>query len=218
MLQYPRQLRRHGTDAVDRNAQLAVVDSSRPRRGTRNVKESLLGVERHKNIVAWRRTQTAREVVIARFQRGQYLPPEYLRALLALVMQDKMAALALREVSLDVLLALRFCQKALDRGIGTQFERVLPGGNGMLGTVGSLLCVAQHGVCIGRVGRGSCPTLTVGQCPRSVPSANQQRRGISKDGCVFLLEAESAIEIATRLVQIALFQFQLAGHEVCGCA
>src|SRR5260370_2339321 len=172
MIQYPRQLRRHGTDAVDRNAQLAVVDSSRPRRGTRNVKESLLGVERDKTIVAWRRAHTAREVVIVRFQRGQYLLPEYLRALLALVMQDEMAALALREVSLDVLLALRFCQKALDRGIGTQFERVLPGGNRILGTVGSLLCVAQHGVSIARVGCGSRPPPSPGPFPPSVPQVN----------------------------------------------
>ncbi len=93
-----------------------------------------------------------------------------------------------------------------------------PGGNGILSTVGSLLCVAQHGVCIGRVGCGSCRTLTVGQCPRSVPSANQQRRVISKDGCVFWLEAESAVEISTRLVQIAVFEFKLAGNEVGGSA
>src|SRR5712672_1387140 len=126
MLQHSGQFRRHGIEAADWNAALAVVDGSYPGRGPRHVKESLLRVERYKNVVAWRSSQSAIEIVVVRFQRGQDLFPEYFRALLALVMQNEMAGLALREGGLDVLLALRFCQEFLHCGIGSQFERTLP--------------------------------------------------------------------------------------------
>ena len=126
MLQNPRQLGRHGIEAADGNAEFAVVEGSRPGGGARNVKESLLGVERYQNVVARRRAQITSQIVVVRFERGQDLSAECFRGLLALVVQDEMAAFALGEIGLDVLFALRLCQVLLHVWIGTQFERMLP--------------------------------------------------------------------------------------------
>src|ERR1700733_1379165 len=124
MLQNPRQLGCHGSKAADRDAELAIVNSSRPGRSAGHIEKGLFGVERNKNVVARWRAEVAREIVIVRFERGQNLPAECLRSLFALVMQDEMAALTLGEVGFDILLALRFCQILLNDRIGAQFESV----------------------------------------------------------------------------------------------
>ena len=93
-----------------------------------------------------------------------------------------MAALALGEIGLDILFALRFVQIFLHGGIGTQFQGMLPRGNRILSTIASLLRIAQHGVGVGRLGRRAHRTLGVGQRLRSVSGAHQQGGVIDKDG------------------------------------
>src|SRR5271163_2910058 len=126
MLQNSRQLRGHGAEAIDWNAEFAVIQSSGPRGGTRHIKESLFRVEGYQNVVVRRRTQITNQIVIVGFERSQDLPAEYFRCLLALVVQDEMAAFALDKISLDVLLALGFCQILLHGCIRTQIKRMLP--------------------------------------------------------------------------------------------
>src|SRR5712675_2211977 len=144
MLQHSRQLGRNGIEAADWNAQLAIVEGSCPGRSTRNVKERLLGVKRYDDIVTGRTPKIAREIVVVRFQSGQDLSSECFRALLALIMQDEVVGFALREVGLDILLALRFCQEFLHCGIGAQFDRALPRSNRIFGAVRSLLGITEY--------------------------------------------------------------------------
>ena len=143
------QFGRHGTQPADRDAQLAIVDGSGPRGGMRHIEKCLLGVEGDQNIVARRVAEIASQVVIVGFERGQNLCPECFGGLLAFVVQDEMAALALGEVGFDILLALGFGQELLHRGIRSKFERALPRGNGLFGVVGGELGVPEHGVGIG---------------------------------------------------------------------
>src|SRR5580704_14572623 len=97
VLQHPRQVGRHGTEATDWNPQLAIVESSRPRRRTRHIEESLFGIKRYKNIVARGTAEIARQVVVIGLERSQNLTPERFGSLFPLVMHHEMTALALCE-------------------------------------------------------------------------------------------------------------------------
>ena len=113
MLQNVRQFRRHGTQAADRDAQLAVIDRSGPGGGVRDIEEGLLGVEGDQNVVAGRIAEIANQVVVVGFERRQDLCAKSLGGLLALVVQNEMTAFALSEVGFDSLLALSFGQELL---------------------------------------------------------------------------------------------------------
>src|SRR5258708_28543177 len=98
MFEHPRQLARNRSEPANGNSKFAVVDRTSPRGSARNVKEGLLGIKSHKNVVAWSATQRAREVVIVRLQRGQHLFAKGFGALFALIVQGEVTALALRKV------------------------------------------------------------------------------------------------------------------------
>ena len=181
MLQNPRQLGRQGIEPADGDAELAVVEGPGPGGGAGNVKESLLGIERDENVIARWRTEITHQIVVVGLQRSQDLSTECFRSLLALVVHNEMAAFTLGKICLDVLLALRFFQVLLDGGIGTQFQRMLPGGNSFFGMVRSLLRIAQHGVGIGRPGRGAHGTLCVSDSLRRAPRPHQQGSVVDKD-------------------------------------
>src|ERR1700722_10916815 len=117
MFQNVSQLRRHGTQAADRNAEFAVVERSRPPGGMRYIEEGLLGVEGYNNVVAGRIAQIASQVVIVGFQCSQDLCTEEFRRLLAFIAQSEMTTFALREVRLDTLFALGFGQVLLNLGV-----------------------------------------------------------------------------------------------------
>ena len=61
-----------------------------------------------------------------KIESGQNLLAKYLGSLLALIVQHKVTALALREISFGALLALRLGQILLHIGIRAQFERMFP--------------------------------------------------------------------------------------------
>src|ERR1700731_287488 len=141
MLKHSRQRRGQRTETADWDAQFAIIDGSGPRRSARDVKESLFRVKRHQNIVARGRAQSSRQVVVVRLERRQDLSAECFRGLLAFIMQNEMAALALSEVSFGILLAFGFREILLNRRVGAQFQGMLPGSDRVLGTVGGLLRV-----------------------------------------------------------------------------
>ena len=101
MLQNVRQFRRHGTQAADRDAQLAVIDRSRPGGGVRDIEERLLGVQGYKNVVARRIAEIANQVVIVGFERSQDLSAKGFGSLLAFIVQNEMTAFTLGEIGLD---------------------------------------------------------------------------------------------------------------------
>ena len=68
------------------------------------------------------------------------------RGLVPFIVKGEMAAFALGEFRLDILLALSFGQILLHGGIGAKFERLLPGSDRFLGVIGGELSVAQHGM------------------------------------------------------------------------
>ena len=128
----------------------------------RHIKESRLRIERHLDVVARRSAEIANEVVIVRFESGQDLRPQGF-ALLALIVQHEMAAFVLHKLGFGRLLALRFIEKALHRGIGAKREGALPGHDGVLGVIGSELGIAEHGIRIGRIRIGPDCAFGIGQ-------------------------------------------------------
>src|SRR5580658_10442974 len=141
VLQNVRQFWGHGTQAADGNAQLAVIDRTRPGGGVGDIEESLLGVESYENVVAGRIAEITNQVVIIGFERGQDLSSKHLGSLFALIVQNEMTALALGEVGLDGLLALGFGEELLNRRIAAQLEGALPADDGVLGVIGGELRV-----------------------------------------------------------------------------
>src|SRR5437899_11526528 len=65
------QVGRHGTEAADRNAELAVIDRTRPGRGMGDVEEGLLGVKRDQDVVAGLSAQVADAIVVVGLERGR---------------------------------------------------------------------------------------------------------------------------------------------------
>src|ERR1700687_2947674 len=90
MLQNVRQFRRHGIEATNGDAQLAIVDRSAPAGGMSDVEKCLFGVEGHKNTVAWRVAEIANQVVIIGLEERQDLIAKCIRCLLALLVEYAM--------------------------------------------------------------------------------------------------------------------------------
>ena len=126
-----------------------------------------------------------------------------------------MAAFVLHELGFGRLLALRFIQKALHRGIRTKREGALPGHNGVLGVIRSELRVAEHRVRIGRIRIGPNCAFSIRQRLAGVSRTSQDCRVIRKHGRTLRLEPESALEILLRVRNIAVFELKLAGDEIC---
>ena len=95
---------------------------------------------------------------------------------------------------------------------------MLPRCDGIFGVVGSELGVAQHGVSVRRIGSGSNCALRVSHGLSGVSGADEQCRVINKNGGVFGLEAQGAIEVAFCLIDVAAIEFELSGDEVGGRA
>src|ERR1700722_302905 len=216
VFQYPRQIGRHGTEAADWNTQLAIVDRARPTGSVGDVEEGLLGVEGNENAVAGRISEVASEIVVVGFEGGDNLGAEGFRGLLALIVENEVAAFMLSELGLNVFLALRFGQKLLHGGVGAQLQRTLPRSHGIFGVVGGKLGIAEHGVSVGGYGIGADGVLGVGQRLGAVARANQQRGVIDQDGRVLGLEAQCAFEIAPGLGDVAVFEFKLSRDEIGG--
>ena len=104
-----------------------------------NVEEGLFGVERDKDVIAWRVAEITDQVVVVRFERLKNLGTQRFGGLMAFVVQGEMDALALGKLRFDILLALSFRQELLHLGIGAEFERALPGSDRFLGVIGGEL-------------------------------------------------------------------------------
>src|SRR5208282_6059002 len=72
----------------------------------------------------------------------------------------------------------------------------------------------EHGIRVCRLRRRSYRALGVNKRLRSVPGSYQQCGVISKDRRIFRLEAKRTVEIAPRLVNIAVFELEFPRDEV----
>src|ERR1700741_3719652 len=104
-----------------------------------NVEKGLFGVERDQDVVARRIAEITHQVVVVRFERLKDLGTQRLRGLMTFVVQSEMDTLALGKLRFGILLALGFRQELLHLGIGSKFERTLPGSDGLLGVIGGEL-------------------------------------------------------------------------------
>ncbi len=84
--------------------------------------------------------------------------------------------------------------------------------------IGSELGVAEHGVGVGRIGRGAHGALGIGQSLGGISGTDQQRGVVDKDGGIVRLEAEGALEILSGLGDVAVFEFKFPGDEIGGRA
>src|SRR5215475_673632 len=89
------QFRPRTRNASNRNAKLAVVQSSRPRRRLCNVEEFLLRVEDHDDAIRRFAVELPGQVAVSAFQRIEQLSLQFRRRLVPLVAQQEMRALLL---------------------------------------------------------------------------------------------------------------------------
>src|SRR5579864_2728053 len=104
-----------------------------------NVEKGLFGVERDQDVIARRIAEITDQVVIVRLERLKDLGTQRFGCLMAFIVQGEMDTLALGELRFGILLALGFRQELLHLGIGSKFERTLPGKDGLLGVIGGEL-------------------------------------------------------------------------------
>ena len=90
MLQNVGEIRGHGTQAANRDAQLAVIDRARPGGCVGDIEESLLGIQSDENVVARRAAKVANQVVIVGFEGGDDLGAKGFGSLLAFIVQSEM--------------------------------------------------------------------------------------------------------------------------------
>ena len=73
MFQNVGEIRGHGIQAADRDAQLAVIDRAGPRGCVGDIEESLLGIQSDEDVIARRAAEIANQVVIVGFEGGDDL-------------------------------------------------------------------------------------------------------------------------------------------------
>ncbi len=114
------ELGRDAGDAADRDAQLAIVDGAGPGRRSRDVEERLLGVERDRDVVAWRVSEIADQVVILGVEGGEQVAAEGLGGVFSFEVEVEVSAFALREIGFGARFALGAGEILADGGVGTQ--------------------------------------------------------------------------------------------------
>src|SRR6266851_7549564 len=93
----PSHLWRNRLDARNRHTNFPVIQRGGPRRRLSYVKESLVSIERDKDIF-WRSSKIIFQIAIIVFQQVQYLLAQCVGCLRAFITQSEMAAFLLAEV------------------------------------------------------------------------------------------------------------------------
>src|SRR5690349_9943974 len=116
--QYPRELRRDRTHALDGDAQFAVIQGRRPRGRLGYVKERLVSVENDGNAVTGSDAELVGKIVVVRFQGRLNFAAQLVRSALPLVSQREVTTLVLCVVGLNGEFPFRFRDVVLERSIG----------------------------------------------------------------------------------------------------
>src|SRR5438445_9606573 len=106
MFEYALQFRVHGGYAAYRNAELAVIKCSRPRRRFRDVNKFSLRVKNNDDVLRRLITELAAEILVLVLHGRQQFLGELLRCLVSGVVQGKMPALLAPRFLLDLQFAL----------------------------------------------------------------------------------------------------------------
>src|SRR5437879_13073552 len=93
MLEHALQFRIHGGYAANRNAQLAIIKCSRPRRRFRDVNKFSLRVKNNDDVLRRFITELATEILVLILHGRQQFLRELLRSLVYRVVEGKMTAL-----------------------------------------------------------------------------------------------------------------------------
>src|SRR6266550_512614 len=144
MFEYALQFRVHGGYAAYRNAELAVIKCSRPRRSFGDVNEFFLRVKNNDDVLRRFITELVAEVLVLILHGRQQFLSELLRGFVSRVMEGKMPALLASRFLLDLQLAFGFVKQSLCVRVGREFHGSLPGEDCIAGAVGIIACQAQQ--------------------------------------------------------------------------
>ena len=160
--------------------------------------------------------QVTHQLVILGVERVQQIAAKFLRRVLALKVQIKVAAFALRKIGLRIRFALGPSQILFYRRIRPQRQRFLPGANRIRSMIAGKLHKAQHGDSVRRAGSNTGSMLRVGQSLRRVACAHKSGRVIDQQRGIIRLKSKRRFVIPPGCREVAPIGFMLAGKKVGG--